>query len=642
MLNPKAEAGDRVERLERRTSAADAVVIGALAALLILPYFALVYMDNWGSIECTFIAHARFLAEHWPLPGWQPLWYGGTRFDYVYPPALNYGTALIHLASGVPLPHAYHLYVAFFYALGIAGVYVFVRTLSGSRGSAWVAATATALVSPSFWLLDPIRADAANRFLAPQRLNALVFWGEGPHVTALALIPFAIAFSYSALTKGGRKQTVLASVFCSLVVANNFYGGVSLGLFYGLLLWSLWVAGTSRPFWGRAVAIPALAYGLDAWWLTPSYLRVTVDNLKTVEASGNPTHLIWAGVIGCVFLALSFYLCRRRPERLYGSFVGGLALIYGLIVLTYYWFDWRVVGSPPRFVPELDLALILALTLVAGRIAQALPAFPGRRWTIGAVAAALLVWLASTYLPNAWRIYPEDPHPEQRVEYRISSWVAEHHPDWRWFVDGSKRLWFDVWFDDTQFSGGSDQGLLNRAIVAPFWQLRMGDQAAPAILWMQAFGVDGIIVHDETSADMYGGYDFPKKFEGELAVLFDEIQGETIYEVPRRFRSLARVVDRESVEKLQPIGAQDLPALRAYVGVVEDGPDTGALFEWLSQREARISAYLDRGRASAGSRKLRSGMARLLRKCVVEHALRRAGPNAHRCPGGLSGSASGI
>ena len=83
---------------------------------------------------------ARFLAEHWPHPNWQPLWYCGTRFDYVYPPMLRYGTAgLTKLFPILPV-RAYHIYTAFFYCLGIAGVYLFVRIGSGSRGAAWLAA----------------------------------------------------------------------------------------------------------------------------------------------------------------------------------------------------------------------------------------------------------------------------------------------------------------------------------------------------------------------------------------------------------------------------------------------------------------------------------------------------------------------
>ena len=39
-----------------------------------------------------------------------------------------------------------------------------------------------------------------------------------------------------------------------------------------------------RAEWLRAAAIAALAYGLCAWWLVPSYFRLTARNL-----AGGPT-----------------------------------------------------------------------------------------------------------------------------------------------------------------------------------------------------------------------------------------------------------------------------------------------------------------------------------------------------------------
>ncbi len=71
----------------------DFLIIFLLTAALIWPLFKAGYLDKWASIESIFISDARYLKDHWPHPQWQPLWYGGTRFDYIYPPALRYGTA---------------------------------------------------------------------------------------------------------------------------------------------------------------------------------------------------------------------------------------------------------------------------------------------------------------------------------------------------------------------------------------------------------------------------------------------------------------------------------------------------------------------------------------------------------------------
>ena len=72
----------------------DWLIIFLFVAVLIRPLFRAKYLELWGSIESTFIADARFLKDNWPHPNWQPNWYCGTRTDYVYPPALRYGTAV--------------------------------------------------------------------------------------------------------------------------------------------------------------------------------------------------------------------------------------------------------------------------------------------------------------------------------------------------------------------------------------------------------------------------------------------------------------------------------------------------------------------------------------------------------------------
>src|SRR3982074_1577233 len=139
------------------------------------------------SIESTFIADARMLSEHLPHPGWQPLWYCGTRFDYIYPPALRYGTALISKVGGVSTARGYHIYTAILYAFGIVAVYWMVYAGSTSRKRALLAAVATALLSPSFLFLSQARWDSTH--WVPQRLHVLMAYGEGPHISALCVVP---------------------------------------------------------------------------------------------------------------------------------------------------------------------------------------------------------------------------------------------------------------------------------------------------------------------------------------------------------------------------------------------------------------------------------------------------------------------
>src|SRR5882724_5521378 len=120
----------------------DCALLILFAALLILPLFQIEYFDNWMSIDGAFIGDVRFLSEHLPSPGWVPDFYCGNRYDYLYPPALRYGSALIARYGGFSPARAYHIYSALLYCLSIAGVYVLSRAVCGSR--LWAAAASLA------------------------------------------------------------------------------------------------------------------------------------------------------------------------------------------------------------------------------------------------------------------------------------------------------------------------------------------------------------------------------------------------------------------------------------------------------------------------------------------------------------------
>src|SRR5262245_11938599 len=187
-----------------------------MASALVRPLYKTEYFDAWNSIESTFISDARFLRDHWPHPGWQPNWYCGTRYDYIYPPALRYGTAALSLLRGVSTARSYHLYIAILYALGIAGVYVFVRAGSLSRWRAVWTAIATAVVSPGFLLFPQFRYDYAGVEHMPIRLGALIRYGEGPHMSALALLPFALAAAWMGLRRNQGAMLAAAAALSAL------------------------------------------------------------------------------------------------------------------------------------------------------------------------------------------------------------------------------------------------------------------------------------------------------------------------------------------------------------------------------------------------------------------------------------------
>jgi len=574
----------------------DAVLLCLLAAWFVKPMFRMDYWQNWGSIESTFIADARFLNESWLHPRWQPLWYFGTRFDYVYPPALRYGTAWIARTFGVLPVRAYHLYVSLFFCLGIAGVYLFTRALSRSRLAGWGTAVATLLISPSFLFLKASRDDALHWM--PQRLWALMRYGEGPHITALALVPIALLFGYRALQQRRPLDFALCALACALVVLNNFYGATALAIFFPVLVWSVFITRRDWRVLVRAAGILALGYGLTAFWIVPSYLRLSLRNMQYVAPP--PTAFSkWVALAAVLlFLGLSWRFARGRTERAYALFLIGALFFWSLVVLGEAFLKLRVVGDPPRLIPELDLTMILC----AAELFRWLWQRPWRwqratRVAIVVVCAAALA-TSHRFVRRPWQLYQPDADYRQRVEYRMQDWVARNLPDSRIFVAGSIRLWFDAWNSLAQVGGGSEQGLLNPLCAFPQWHVTMGEAAEPSLLWLKAVGADAVIVSDRTSQEEYHDHQFPRKFAGVLPVLFDDRQGNVIYGVPRRWPGLARVVDRRKLEAFWPKSLDlDEGELRAYVELLENGPDAPVEMRWVSTDAFRLRTRLSEGQS---------------------------------------------
>jgi hypothetical protein len=587
----------------------DFCLLFLLATAFLAPYYTHKYTDQWPSIESTFISQARFLTAHWPHPQWQPLWYTGTRFDYIYPPAVVYGTALLSKVFGWWPVKAYHFYTIFFYCVGIAGVYLLVRVAGRSRGAGYLAALAAGLMSPSLLFMKNMRLDSGPWM--PVRFGALVRYGEGPHITALSLLPIALAFTWRALEARRPRSLALAAIFCGAVVSNNFYGATSLALFFPLLLWSFWITRGQRHMALPALAIPMLAYGLTAFWLTPSYLRITMHNMRYVSDKGN-SWSIWAALAAVAAFGFASYklaanAASQTEPRPSGSgcpgpgadgtwavFVAGSVVVFGLNVLGNYYLNFRVLGEPGRLVPELDLVLILAIVLVLEWLWR-----HRGPWPKLAAAVVVIAAFATTrhYIKHARDIVQPWPDYQARVEYRVTDWLWKNMPEARAVPSGTVRFWFDTWHDLAQLGGGSEQGLLNPIGPNASAEIMVGSNPEVAFLWLKAMGVDAMYLAHKNSQEPYKDGLHPERFFT-LPVLFDDGLGNTLYGAGRRYPARVRVVETARLAAtFAPRSNDDLESLRAYVGTIENGPDSPATLQRQGSDAMVLHARLDAGQS---------------------------------------------
>ncbi|MBC8167944.1 MAG: hypothetical protein H7Y20_19005, partial [Bryobacteraceae bacterium] len=240
-----------------------------------------------------------------------------------------------------------------------------------------------------------------------------------------------------------------------------------------------------------------------------------------------------------------------------------------------YYFNFRIFGEPARQFPELDcLMILLSLELL-----RRLWSIQGRWQAAVKTSVALLAFVSflpsCQYLQKCWTIFVGDPNPTDRLEYQMQDWVYRNMPQSRVLASGTIRFWFNAWHDLPQLKGGSDQGLLNPKVVPPGWEIHLGKDPVLSILWMQILGVDAVLVNGKKSREHYRDHQFPYKFAGQLPVLWDNGADDVIYGVPRRYRSLARVVNRQQHDTLPVItGNGNLPHLEAWYNDVENGRDS--------------------------------------------------------------------
>jgi hypothetical protein len=569
----------------------DSLLIFIATAILVGPLWRLKYLESWGSIESIFISDARFLRDHGFTPKWQPDWYCGTRVDYIYPPALRYGTAVVALYPGMTTARAYHIYIAFFYCLGIAGAYLLVRAGTAARRWGYIAAAATALLSPSFLFLPIIRYDAQQAHYITQRLGSLIRYGEGPHISSLAWLEIALACAWLGLRRGHPGWIVAAGAAAGMVVSTNFYGATALALFFPALAWAVWVTGQDHRTWIRAAGIGTVAYGLCAFWFVPSYVRQTLLNMQNVSSPPTPWSK-WAALAVLIVLgAATMFWARGKPGLAWPVFVVTATVLFTMNVLGNAWFNFRVMGEPGRHIPELDFCFILA-ALLGVQWLYSKSWMP--RWAFLVLGCAALYppW---DYLRHAWDFYPRGDHAG-RIEYQLTRWIHENLPGRRVMATGSLRFWYNAWFDGPMVGGGSEQGLINQLTIAAIFQVKEAPDPRVPVGWLQAMGADVFVTHAANSQEEFKDTRNPERYESLLPLLYDNGRGDRIFGVPRRFPGLGRVVDTARMESLPPMpppGSNEV--LPDYLDVLEAGPDAPADVRQETPDRMRVRARLQTG-----------------------------------------------
>ncbi|HEV8145367.1 MAG TPA: hypothetical protein VGP79_03260 [Bryobacteraceae bacterium] len=572
--------------MPKRQLLLDCALLFLLTAVLIAPLFRIEYLNNWESTDGALITNARYVQEHFPHPKWQALWYGGARFDHLQSPATVFGTAILAKFLRVVPAQGYHILIGAFYCVGVAGVYFMVRVWSGRRFTGWLAAGAYAILSPVFAMFPAYFDDSLLGM--PLRLNYLLKWGDGPHISALSIIPFALGWLWIALRSRSMAALLACAAASAAVVSASVYGGAALLVLSAIAVWAIALDQTDRSIWKHCALIVALTYGLCAWWLTPTFLLRNLANLRLITPPGNSGSRWFGIVILVVMLVVLWRFAGRWSGRAWPIFLGTAIVLFLISTVGAKLYGFRIVGEPMRFLPELDLLLILPLAEAVRMLASI-----RRRFAVAAVLLVLCV--VPDYLWHPWSVYNSESNVNGRVEHRLPEWIAQNMPGARVFTSGSMRVWSSAWRDVAEITGGSDQGSPHRLRALEQWQVNIGDDLDREIDWLIASGNDAVIAHEDPSQEPKRQMPKPRKFAGRLPVIYDQ-GGDIVYRVPRRFRGLARVVNEARMESLAPVpwSNENAAQLRAYAAAAEESA-TEVGYQRVSNIKMRLRVRTERG-----------------------------------------------
>jgi len=566
------------------------IVLFSINAWVVWRLFFVDYIDQLRSVEGEFIAMARYIQSHAAGYHWQSLWYGGFPATRFYQPLAHYAVAELSTLAGRSPARAFHFVGAIAYVLGGVAFYFFLKSLSGSRVTAFCGALVFSLFSLSSAFVPGIRQDAGGIWHA-RRLQVLVVYGELPNVTGLMFGMVALAFLHQAIGRRRWWAVPAAAVFTAAVVATNWPATIAIAagfLAYGAAMsWD-----EIREGWSRLAAVIFATTALALPFALPSTIFSTFANASTIYGTPAQAHRRWMSqvLLVCVLFLVRYLLIHWRLE-LPVRFVCLWAVILGWVVFSVLLAGVEIIPQALRFHVAMEIPLSVLAAFVGLYICRR---WPKTRWILGIIFALFCCFQAVHYRRHARSIIHK-LDITRALEYNEATWFDRNMDGERVLAPGTVQLWMNVFTDTPQMAGCCEQSIPNsedliaRYITAAGFRSET-ESAEYSLLWMKIFAVHAVAIGGPATHDAYKDFRFPYRFAGRLPLLWSS-GDDYIYRVPQRVRGLARVVRLQDVVRHPPANGIDVAEIRPFVAALDDTALPAASWHWNNPDSA--SAFAD-------------------------------------------------
>ncbi|MEN2974729.1 MAG: hypothetical protein ABDH32_04015 [Candidatus Caldarchaeales archaeon] len=539
------------------------IIVVVLAIIQSYPLLHGKYTWNTGSIESAYIAQSRMLFENFPIPRWNPLWYGGHPFKLSYSPGFLYIVDLTSILLRVDIPEAYRKITALTLIILPLAIYFFIYSISrsvlaGSLSS--IIYLCLPSVHRSLYTYPEIQS-------YPDHVTLIGLYGETPHLLGLSLALITVALFYYHI-ESGEKISLIATVFMiALVNLTNLIASVSLLIFLlSITVLSGW--STFKKFiilyflgWGLCLFV----YDYEYLYALGIYLQLTADKQT----------LTIPHIVVIVLVLSSTYALARVLQSKKGMKASSVTLLLATIFLLVVGFNKfagiELLPQAIRYNPEFDISLYgLATSFLFSSLKRL------GRYSIGIIT--ILLGIAIIYyaqgLNSAWNIYRVGDHEiEDSIEKKIAVFINDLSGDRfgpRVYVTGSIAFWLNVFTDKPQVRGGFDEvsGSLNPMWAHISYFVNNSPNSTLSIKWLEAFNVKYLVVDFPSARLPYKDYRYPEKFENKLNVI-REIDHVKVYEISlddSRPIQLVKKVDHIPI--LREI--HDIQSLERYLELIGD------------------------------------------------------------------------
>jgi len=577
--------------LERRLSPPLlALLLLGINVYVCFELFTIEYTQYAGSIEAAYVSLARWISEH-PLElQWFPLWYGGVPFQNSYPPLLHFAVAFWSSVTGQSPALSYHAVTALMYCLGPVTLFWLAYRLSGRRWPSFFAGLLYSVVSLSAWFAPSVGREMGS-MLFSRRFHVLTYYGEGPHVMSMTLLPLGLIALDWALKRRRPLPVLVAALALGAVVLTNWLGAFALAA--AVLAYLLAEFG---PHWKRTIVwssgIGILAYLIASPWIPPSTIADIRRNSALVGGDF-PLTIVQAGygaVLVLLVVGLWFGLRVAQASRII-QFTAISSLILGALCLTHYWFDIYILPQPHRY--HLEFEMFAPILIVFGLSSLVKP-MPDRVKQVAGIILLLACCVQLEFTARYARGLVEPFEMTRSLPYEASQAVNQYAPESRIFAKGMTQFWLNTFSDASELGGGFAQGISNPILPHINYGISYtsGDPER-TMDWLRVFGIDAVLVNGRDTRDIYKDFLNPGKFTGTFPLLWRS-GDDYLYQVPRRNRSLAHVITGAAEIQGAPNKVEEHDPIMPLVAALEAPDAPPATLEWLQPHRARITATLER------------------------------------------------